>query len=140
MERVRLVREPIDAAAIAAAMSCAEAGALATFVGVVRAEERDGRTLEALDYHAYEEMALEQMHTIRRSACERFDVLDSAIAHRLGLLKIGEASIAVVVSSAHRVAAFDACRWIVDAVKADAPIWKQDVWRDGTRNWVEPSP
>lgn len=140
MERIRLVREPIDAAAMAAALSCAESGAMATFVGVVRAEERDGRALAALDYLAYEEMALEQMESIRRSAGERFEILDSSIVHRLGLLKIGEASIAVVVSSAHRAAAFDACRWIVDAVKADAPIWKQDVWRDGTRSWVEPSP
>ncbi len=137
-DRVKLSRDPIDAAVMASEMTRDEAGAVATFVGVVRAEEKDGRTLDALDYHAYEEMAMEQMHDIRRRAGEKFDILDCAVAHRLGLLRIGEASIAVVVTSAHRAAAFDACRWIVDAIKDDVPIWKQDVWVDGTKSWVEP--
>lgn len=137
--RVSLSREPIDAGNMARQLSNTEAGAIATFVGVVRAESRQNRDLTALDYHAYEEMALEQMLLIRNRAGEKFEILDCSIAHRLGQLGIGEASIAVVVSSAHRAAAFDACRWIVDRIKEDVPIWKQDVWGDGSRNWVDPT-
>ncbi len=137
--RVALIREKIDVTALTAEMHGHEAGAVATFLGTVRAETKDGKTLAALDYHAYEEMAIEQMNAIRRKAGERFEILDAAIIHRLGRLSLGETSIAVVVVSAHRAAAFDACRWIVDAVKTDVPIWKQDVWSDGTREWVDPT-
>jgi molybdopterin synthase catalytic subunit len=61
------------------------------------------------------------------------------VTHRLGRIPLGEASIAVVVTSAHRAEAFDACRWIVDAVKTDVPIWKKNVWTDGTSQWVDPT-
>ncbi|HWL94048.1 MAG TPA: MoaD family protein [Phycisphaerae bacterium] len=137
--RVQLVREPIDERALIEEMSGSEAGAIASFIGIVRAEEKGGRALRALDYHAYEDMAPAQMKAIREAALEKFDILDAALVHRLGLLGIGEASIVVVVASAHRAAAFDACRWIVEQVKVDVPIWKQDVWGDGTQEWVEPS-
>ncbi|MBK8269681.1 MAG: molybdenum cofactor biosynthesis protein MoaE [Planctomycetes bacterium] len=139
MGSVVLNREPIDVKSLAASLTYEGGGAAATFVGIVRSETKDGRSLSALDYHAYEDMAMEQMTAIVRQSRERFDILDAAMAHRLGELSIGQASIAVVVSSAHRGPAFDACRWIVDAVKADVPIWKQDVWADGTRTWVEPN-
>ena len=139
MSRVRLTHDPIDAQALAADMHNQDAGAVSTFIGTVRADESDGRTISALDYEAYEEMAQEQMEVIRKRAGEQFEILDAAIVHRLGKLNVGEASIAVVVVSAHRVAAFDACRWIVDAVKTDVPIWKKDVWADGTSSWVNPT-
>ncbi|MFQ5412080.1 MAG: molybdenum cofactor biosynthesis protein MoaE [Phycisphaerae bacterium] len=140
LPRVALTREAIDTDALADEMRRDEAGAIATFVGVVRADtSEDGKTLSALEYHAYEEMAVEQMQAIRRRAGERFEILDAAIVHRLGRLDRGEASIAVIVVSAHREPAFDACRWIVDAIKTDVPIWKKDVWADGSNGWVDPT-
>ncbi len=138
VDRVRLTRDVIDVQALAGEMQSNEAGAIITFVGTVRAEQADARTLAALDYHAYEDMALEQMAAIRRHAGEKFEILDATIMHRLGKLGLGEASIAIVVAAAHRAAAFDAARWIIDAVKADVPIWKKDVWADGETSWVEP--
>lgn len=137
--RVRLTREPIDVGAIAADLVRPEAGAVATFLGVVRAERSDRGPLTALDYAAYDDMALSQMDAIRRRALSQFDVLDAAVVHRLGRMTIGEASIAVVVVAGHRAAAFSACQWIVDAVKVDVPIWKKNVWADGAADWVDPT-
>lgn len=136
---VSLTRDPIDIDRIYEQLQRHEAGAVATFIGTVRAESREGRELTALDYSAYEDMALEQMNGIRRRAGEKFEILDSIIVHRLGKLGLGEISIAVGVASAHRVAAFEACHWIVDMVKTDAPIWKQDCWSDGSQSWVDPT-
>ncbi|MCZ6699041.1 MAG: molybdenum cofactor biosynthesis protein MoaE [Planctomycetota bacterium] len=137
-ERVALVRKPIDMGDLVADMHDTHAGAVASFAGNVRRDARDGKELVALDYEAYEEMALEQLGCIRTRAIEQHDILDAAIVHRLGRLGLGETSIAVVVIAGHRREAFDACRWIVDAVKADAPIWKKDVWADGSVSWVDP--
>lgn len=134
--RVSLTKEPIDIAALTAEMQSFEAGAVATFVGTVRAEANGDAELTALDYAAYEEMAVEQMKAIRRKAGEKFPILDAAIIHRIGHVPLGDASIAVVVVSAHRAGAFDALRFIVDAVKTDAPIWKKDHWSDGSESWV----
>jgi len=139
VDRVRLTRDVIDVEALAADMQSNEAGAIITFVGTVRAERSDARTLAALDYHAYEDMAVEQLRAIRRHAGEKFEILDAAIVHRLGKLALGDASITIVVAAAHRAAAFDATRWIIDAVKADVPIWKKDVWADGETSWVDPT-
>ncbi|MEE8169097.1 MAG: molybdenum cofactor biosynthesis protein MoaE [Phycisphaerae bacterium] len=135
-DRVRLIREPIDVPALMASLQRPEAGALTSFLGTVRAERSaSGRALAALDYQAYEDMALEQMRGLRERALKQFDVLDVAVAHRLGRIPLGEASVAVVVSAAHRAAAFDAGRWIIDTLKVDVPIWKRDVWDDGSTNW-----
>ncbi len=138
MRRVALVREPIEVGALIRDMHDERAGAVATFTGTVRRETRGDQALAALEYHAYEDMALEQMDAIRRRALDDFDILDSAMINRLGRLELGVASIAIVVVSARRAPAFDACRWILDAVKADAPIWKKDVWADGSLTWVDP--
>ena len=138
MRRVALVREPIEVDPIVRDMHDDRAGAVAAFTGTVRRETRGDQVLAALEYHAYEDMALEQMDVIRRRALDDFDILDAAMIHRLGRLELGVASIAIVVVSAHRAPAFDACRWILDAVKADAPIWKKDVWADGSMTWVDP--
>ncbi len=138
MDRVILTREPLDDS-LAGILKRYDAGALATFAGTVRAEDDCSRQLIALDYEAYEEMALSMMKGVRDRAIEKFSVLDVFIAHRLGCVKLGETSIVVGVVSAHRVAAFDACRWIVDQVKVDVPIWKKDVWSDGSAEWVNPA-
>ena len=108
------------------------------FEGVVRDNTRGRRTLY-LDYEAYEEMALKQMDALVEQALQQFPIRDVAMVHRLGRLEIGESSVLIVVASAHRAAAFDACRWLIDTLKRTVPIWKKEyfedgaVWADGER-------
>jgi len=84
-----------------------------------------------LDYEAYEEMALRQLHLLRAEAIEHYAVREVAIVHRLGRLLVGETSVLIVVASAHRGAAFDACRWLIDTLKKTVPIWKKETFADG---------
>ena len=100
------------------------------FDGVVRNETR-GRPVLHLDYEAYEEMALRQMRELGLKAQERFGVRQVTMLHRLGRLEIGETSVLIVVASAHRSAAFEACRWLIDTLKQTVPIWKKETFADG---------
>ena len=108
------------------------------FEGVVRNQTRGRRTLY-LDYEAYEEMALRQMETLAEQALRQFAVRDLALVHRLGRLEIGETSVLIVVASAHRAAAFDACRWLIDTLKRTVPIWKKEYFEDGAV-WADGEP
>ncbi len=105
-------------------------GAICTFDGIVRDNTRGRRTLY-LDYEAYREMALDRMHALAAEALTRFAVRDVTLLHRLGRLYIGETSVLIVVASAHRGAAFDACRWLIDTLKKTVPIWKKETFADG---------
>ena len=137
MTDVFLTREALDAAAIGAALRSAESGAVIVFEGVVRAEQApDGRALAALDYSAYEDMALEQLAILRDRALRGFAIRRATLAHRLGRMKLGETSVVVAVCAAHRDAAFEACRWLIDNIKSDVPIWKKDIWSDGAASWT----
>jgi MoaE-MoaD fusion protein len=127
---VRIVREPIVTQAVLAALKRPEDGAAVVFEGVVRDNTRGRRTLY-LDYEAYDAMALKQMEGLAVEARERFAVRGISIIHRLGRLEIGETSVLVVVASAHRGAAFEACRWIIDTLKKLVPIWKKEYFEDG---------
>jgi len=131
-----IVRERIETRAVLEGIKRAEDGAAVVFEGVVRDNTRGRRTLY-LDYEAYEGMAVKQMEELAEQALSRFAIRDVAILHRLGRLEIGEASVLIVVASAHRAAAFDACRWLIDSLKRTVPIWKKEyfqggvVWADG---------
>ncbi len=127
---VRIVRERIDIEAVAARLKHAADGAAVIFDGVVRDNTRGRRTLY-LEYEAYEAMALRQMESLAVAARERFVVRGVSIVHRLGRLEIGETSVLIVVGAAHRAAAFDACRWIIDTLKKTVPIWKKEHFEDG---------
>jgi len=127
---VRLTREAINADRIVAAAKCGEDGAVVVFDGIVRNHSRGRRTLH-LDYEAYEEMAVNQMRELGKKARERFGVRQVTMVHRLGRLEIGESSVLIVVASAHRSAAFEACRWLIDTVKQTVPIWKKETFVDG---------
>jgi molybdopterin synthase catalytic subunit/molybdopterin converting factor small subunit len=135
---VRIVRERIDAEEIVQRLRRPGDGALVTFDGVVRNNSRGRRTLY-LDYEAYEAMALQQMKSLAKEARARFAVRDVSIFHRLGRLEIGETSVLVVVAAAHRGAAFDACRWIIDTLKKTVPIWKKETFVDGAV-WADGEP
>jgi molybdopterin synthase catalytic subunit/molybdopterin converting factor small subunit len=128
--QVRIVREPIATQAVLAALKRPEDGAAVVFEGVVRDNTRGRQTLY-LDYEAYEPMALKQMEGLATEARQRFAVRGVFIVHRLGRLEIGETSVLIVVASAHRGAAFDACRWIIDTLKKTVPIWKKEYFKDG---------
>ncbi|HEY1679239.1 MAG TPA: molybdenum cofactor biosynthesis protein MoaE [Candidatus Sulfotelmatobacter sp.] len=125
-----LTREPIPSAKIVAAAKSGEDGAVVVFDGIVRNHSRGRPTLH-LDYEAYEEMALKQMRELGVKARERFGVRHITIVHRLGRLEIGETSVLIVVASAHRSAAFEASRWLIDSLKQTVPIWKKETFADG---------
>jgi len=129
-QRVRLTQDPIDAASIGASLKAGQDGAVVTFDGIVRDNTRGRRTLY-LCYEAYPEMALAQMKLLAGQALAEFPIRDLAIVHRLGRLTIGETSVVVAVASAHRAAAFDACRFLIDTLKKTVPIWKKEFFEDG---------
>jgi molybdopterin synthase catalytic subunit len=134
--RVEITDGVIATAEIAAEMKAGADGAVCVFDGIVRDNTRGRKTLH-LDYEAYREMALEQMRGLAAEAMTKFGVRDVALVHRLGRLVVGETSVLVVVASAHRGAAFEACRWLIDTLKKTVPIWKKEqfvdgaVWADG---------
>ncbi|MFZ3266551.1 MAG: molybdenum cofactor biosynthesis protein MoaE [Terriglobales bacterium] len=127
---IRMVREPIIAESVLRSVKRPEDGAAVVFEGVVRDNTRGRRTLY-LDYEAYEAMALKQMEGLAQTARERYGVGGVSIVHRLGRLEIGETSVLIIVASAHRGAAFEACRWIIDTLKKTVPIWKKEYFEDG---------
>jgi molybdopterin synthase catalytic subunit len=127
---VSIVHERIDAHTAVTSLERPDDGALVIFDGMVRNNTRGRRTLY-LVYEAYEEMALEQMHALRDKALEDFAIRDVAMVHRLGRIEVGESSVLIAVASAHRAAAFEACRWLIDTLKKTVPIWKKEHFEDG---------
>ena len=136
---VELTHQPIDRDRVLESVESAAAGAVATFVGTVR-DHHGGRAVRSLAYEAYEEMALRELRSIADEAARRWPLHGVALVHRLGPLRVGEASVMVAVSSAHRAAAFDACRFGIERIKADVPIWKREQYADGSSAWVGEEP
>jgi molybdopterin converting factor subunit 1 len=128
--RCAIVREKINTQEILDQLKHPEDGAAVSFEGVVRNNTRGRRTLY-LDYEAYESMALKQMESLAAQALTDFKIRDLVLVHRLGKLEIGETSVLIVIASAHRAAAFDACRWLIDTLKRTVPIWKKEYFEDG---------
>lgn len=137
-EMVEITEGPIRLDALVEHVTDPSCGAVVTFQGDVRAEGGDD-ALVALEYSAYSQMAVQEMRKIRAVALERFSIRDVAIVHRVGRLEIGETSVAIAVAAGHRVAAFDACRYVIDAIKETVPIWKKDIFVDGRTEWVDPT-
>jgi molybdopterin synthase catalytic subunit len=133
----RLTDEPIDFAALTEAVRSTQSGAVVLFLGTVR-EMTDGRRTTALDYEAFGPMAESKLAKIEAEACRRWPLDRVAIVHRVGRLELGEISVAVAVSSAHRAEAFEAARYVIDTLKATVPIWKKENWQDGSSEWVHP--
>lgn len=136
--RIEIVDGVIPAAEIVAEMKAGADGAVCVFDGIVRDNTRGRKTLY-LDYEAYREMALTQMRGLAEEAVAKFGVRDVAVVHRLGRLYVGETSVLIVVASAHRGAAFDACRWVIDTLKKTVPIWKKEQFEDGVV-WADGEP
>ncbi|HKD04077.1 MAG TPA: molybdenum cofactor biosynthesis protein MoaE [Terriglobales bacterium] len=136
--RASIVREVIDSQVILQRIKRPEDGAVVMFDGVVRNHTRGRRTLY-LDYEAYDAMALKKMEGLAEQAIAQFGVREVQIVHRLGRLEIGATSVLIVVASAHRAAAFEACRWLIDTLKRTVPIWKKESFADGAV-WADGEP
>jgi molybdopterin synthase catalytic subunit len=136
--RVEILDHVLPAAEVIDQIKAGADGAVCVFDGIVRNNTRGRETLY-LDYEAYREMALAQMNALAAEAVTKFGVRDVALLHRLGRLQVGETSVLIVVASAHRGAAFDACRWLIDTLKKQVPIWKKETFVDGVV-WADGEP
>ena len=130
----RVTREPIDLQELVRFVTDSEAGAIATFIGTTR-NNNEGRKVIALDYEAYPEMAEKELARIGQQASQKWRICRMAIIHRLGPVQITQASVIIAVSSAHRDAAFAACRFAIEEIKKTVPIWKKEVF-EGGEVWI----
>jgi molybdopterin synthase catalytic subunit len=134
---IELTNKPIDTSIILEKVQSNRAGAVVLFLGTTR-EFTGGKQTTSLDYEAYPDMARAKMAELEAQARSRWPLCECLIVHRLGHLELGEASVAVAVSSPHRGESFDAARWLIDTLKEIVPIWKKENWSDGTCEWVHP--
>jgi molybdopterin synthase catalytic subunit len=133
-----LTRDPISAERLLAAVASPDCGGVCLFVGSVRDGPRD-RGVTAIDYSGYEEMVEAELERVTAEVRERWPDARTAVRHRLGLVRVGEASVAIAVAAPHRAEAFEACRYVIEAVKRRLPVWKKELRRDGTAVWVDPA-
>ena len=134
--RSAIVHRAIDVHALLAEVAATSNGATVLFTGTVR-ELSDGRAVSGIDYDAYEEMAGEELARIVRESSERFDTTHVVAEHRVGSLALGEVSVAIAVGHPRRAGAFDAARYVIEEIKLRLPVWKQELFTDGTREWVD---
>ena len=131
-----IVTEPIDTAAVLAAVGDDSDGAILLFLGVVR-DHADGRSVSGMRYESYVEMAEPVLREIAGEAGEVVGSDRVAVVHRIGELTLGEASVAIAVSSAHRDAAYRASRHVIEEIKKRLPVWKHEHYVDGDAAWVK---
>lgn len=137
MSGFRLQDTPLDIAGLRAPLSHAHAGAYASFEGWVR-DHHDGRAVVGLFYEAYAALAEAEGERVVAEARVKFEVVDVRCVHRVGELAIGELAVWVGVTAAHRGAAFDACRYVIDEIKSRVPIWKHERYAQGEASWKHP--
>ena len=136
--RTAIVTRPLDGAALAAEVARPEHGAVLVFVGTVR-DMNEGRAVTGIEYQAYEAMAGRELDAIALEASREFGTSAIAVEHRTGRLAVGEASVVIALSHAHRGAAYDASRYIIEQLKRRVPVWKREEYVDGAREWVDPA-
>ena len=137
MDWIAIIPDQLNVADVQQFLTDSTAGGMDIFVGATRCETSvDGKQLVHLNYEAYREMALVQMQQLADSARNNWPIVKLVILHRIGVVKVGEPSVVIGVSTAHRAAAFEACRYLIDQLKAVVPIWKSEGWNDGSSSWV----
>ena len=136
--RTALVHDAIDVLSLLGEVTSPACGASSIFLGTVR-EQNEGRSVQGIDYSAYDAMAIRQMDHIAHEAAERFGTEQIVIEHRLGFLALGEVSVAIVVAHARRAPAMDATRYIIEELKRRVPVWKREHYDDGSREWIDPT-
>ncbi len=137
-EHCAIIWDKIPTHTIAESLKSPDDGAAIIFEGVVRNNTR-GRSTLFLDYEAYLPMAVNELEKLSQQALQSFQIRDIRVVHRLGRLEIGETSVAIIIGSAHRGAAFDACRWVMEGIKHTIPIWKKEHFQDGAV-WIDGQP
>lgn len=138
MEEIIITDKTIDQTGILEKAGHGDAGAVNVFLGTVRNKTKDRKVLY-LDYEAYEPMAIREMEKIVLDAKRKWDIINVVVHHRVGKLEIGEAAVMIALSTAHREASFQACKYIIDTLKETVPIWKREVFEDG-EVWVAAHP
>jgi molybdopterin synthase catalytic subunit len=138
MTRTAIVTHPIDVTAIIAEVASDGAGATSLFLGTVR-DINDGRAVTGMEYTAYGAMAERELAKIAAEAVERFGGVALSVEHRIGVLALGDVSVAIAAAHPHRRDALDATRFVIEELKKRVPIWKREHYADGTREWVDPS-
>ncbi|MGP6159971.1 MAG: molybdenum cofactor biosynthesis protein MoaE [Vulcanimicrobiaceae bacterium] len=136
-ELYAITSDPLQLQALIDRVSTPECGAVVAFLGVVRVVSDDGRAVDGLSYEAYPELALDEMRAIGAEAERRFGEARVAMVHRIGELRLGEASVAIAAAAAHRGVAFEACEFAIDELKRRVPIWKKEHYIDGEARWRE---
>ena len=137
---IAIERDPLLVQRAVEFVTDARAGGIDVFLGTTRAERStDRRELRALDYEAYEQMAIQQMRELARRAREQWPIVKLALLHRVGRVQLGEPSVIIAVASPHRAESFDACRFLIDELKKNVAIWKKEVCADGSQTWVHPN-
>lgn len=138
MMRSAIVDRPIDLERLVREIADTSNGATVLFSGTVR-DMNDGREVTGIDYQSYAAMAESELARIVAEACERFDTAHVVAEHRVGTLVLGDVSVAVAAAHPRRAGAFDAARYVIEQIKVRVPIWKLEHYRDGTREWVDPT-
>lgn len=134
---IELTSERLDVSRVISWLAVPDAGGIDLFLGITRNDHNAaGRELLALSYEAYPEMAVQRLHALAAEARRQWPIARLAMLHRVGRVNLAEASVLVAVACPHRAEAFAACRWLIDTLKADVPIWKQEIWADGDATWV----
>lgn len=133
---IDLQHEKLDAEAVVRFLQTPRAGGIDIFLGTTR-QWTDGQETIHLAYEGYPSMALKEMQRLADEACERWPVEKVCLLHRLGVVEVSEASVIIGVATPHRVDAFAACRFLIDTLKKQVPIWKREVFADGSTEWVE---
>lgn len=135
---MRLQEAVLDLPAAAEFLATPAAGGIDIFIGTTRRWTGEDETVR-LEYECYEPMALKEIGQLLAAATERWPVLKAVVFHRLGVVPVSEASVIIGVATAHRAAAFEACRYLIDRLKVQVPIWKREVYADGRTEWVQGS-
>jgi molybdopterin synthase catalytic subunit len=138
MPRTAIVTRPIDCTALLAEVASPAFGATSMFIGTVRAVN-EGRAVRGMEYASYEAMAAAELGRIADEAAATFGTTALVIEHRIGTLAIGDASVVIAVSHAHRGPALEATRYAIEQLKQRVPIWKREHYTDGSREWVDPT-
>jgi molybdopterin synthase catalytic subunit len=136
---IEILPNPLSVERAVAFVTDPSAGGIDVFLGTTRLEKsKDGRDLVALDYEAYHEMAIASLNELAAEARRHWPIVKLAILHRTGRVAPGEPSVIIAVSCPHRAESFIACKWLIDQLKVDVPIWKKEIWADGSGSWVHP--
>jgi len=138
MRRASILTSEIDPASLIEEVSSPQSGAISVFLGTVR-EVNEGRSVSAIEYSAYKAMASTELERILDEAEARFAVSAVIVEHRIGLLGLGDVSVAIAAAHAHRAPALDCTRYVIEEIKKRVPIWKKEHYADGTREWVDPT-